>query len=81
MALEVEAKSFEARRAELLKDHAGQFAVVKGETLFGTFTTFTEAFEAGVRQYGVTPFMVREITSEDLPILLPALNAGLISAR
>ncbi|MBA4181477.1 MAG: hypothetical protein C0506_12880 [Anaerolinea sp.] len=78
MALETESQHFEAIRADLVRTHAGQFVLIKADSVDGVFTTFAEAFEAGVRRHGLEPFMVRQITAEDAPILLPALNAGLI---
>lgn len=81
MALETEARYFDSIRAVLVETHAGQFAVVKGERLEGVFTTFAEAYEAGVRLHGVEPFMVREILAEEYPVLLPALNAGVVFPR
>lgn len=81
MALEIEAQHFESVRAALVQTHEGQFVLIKDSKVEGVFTTFTEAFEAGVRLHGLKPFMVRQITAEDAPILSPALNAGLIFAR
>lgn len=78
LALETEARRFEAVRAALVQTHEGQFVLIKGDTVDGVFTTFAEAFEAGVHRHGLSQFMVRQITPEDTPILLPALNAGLL---
>jgi hypothetical protein len=81
MALETEDKTFEAQRPSLLVNHQGQFPTIKGEHVLGTFTTFAEAFEAGVRAYGTSTFMVKQIAETDEQVLLPALNAGPISFR
>ena len=81
MALETEVRHFETVREELVRTHDGQFALVKDDQLEGVFTTFVEAYEAGVRRHGTKPFMVRQIAAEDTAVLLPALNAGVIFTR
>lgn len=81
MALETEARFFETMREDLVRTHEGQYALIKGNTLEGVFTTFPEAYEAGVRAHGTESFMVRQITPGDVPVLLPALNAGVIFAH
>jgi len=81
MALEAEVRHFETVRNDLLRMHEGQFALVKDDAVEGVFTTFAEAYEAGVRLHGTEPFMVRQITAEDASVLLPALNAGVIFAH
>jgi hypothetical protein len=81
VALENEARHFESVREALVRDHDGQFALIKGACLEGVFTTFAEAYGAGVRLHGTTAFMVRQITATEAPVVLPALNAGVIFAR
>ena len=81
MALEQELAYFEVQKPQLLEHHAGQFALIHGEQLLGTYTTFQEAFEAGVRALGTQPFLVKQVTAEDRPVQFPALTVGLISAR
>lgn len=81
MALERELAAFEARKPELLRHHGGQFAVIHGDELLGTYTTFNEAFEAGVRAVGNRPFLVKEIVDQEAQAQFPALLAGMISAR
>ena len=81
MALERETRHFESVREALVRDHNGQFALINGNRLEGVFTTFAEAYGAGVHRHGTNAFMVRQITAVDVPLLLPALNAGLIFAR
>jgi hypothetical protein len=81
VALETEVQHFESIRDELVRTRKGQFALIHGSQLDGVFTTFPEAYAAGVRAHGTEPFMVRQILAEDAPVLLPALNAGVIFAR
>ncbi len=81
MALERELAYFESQLPELLKHNKGQFAVIKDETLLGTYTTFDEAFDAGVREWGTAPFLIREITEDQPKADFPALTVGLLYAH
>ncbi|MGK2966127.1 MAG: hypothetical protein ACSLFM_11060 [Tepidiformaceae bacterium] len=81
MALETERRKFDELHAELVRNHEGQFALLHDSELEGTFTTFAEAYEAGVRAHGTGAFMVRQITHNEQHVLLPALNAGVIFVR
>jgi len=79
--LEKELARFEGLRTELLKTNAGQFAVIKGDELAGTFTTFEEALNAGVKKFGIESFLVKQIVGKDAVHHIPALMLGLINAR
>jgi len=81
MALEHEMAYFEAHRDEWLEHHRGQFALIYGDELLGTYATFEEAFEAGVTRLGNQSFLIRQITEENPSVQFPALVAGMIGAR
>lgn len=52
--LETEIRYFNERRSELLKEAAGRFALVKGETLIGTFDSETEPFATATIRWGTS---------------------------
>ena len=81
MALEMERKYYEEQKVELLKHYKGQFALIKGAQLAGTFTTHKEAFTAGVEKFGNVPFLVQQVEEEQELIQHPSLTVGLISAH
>lgn len=81
MVLEKELETFERRLPELLEHNKGQFAVLKGGLLLGTFTTFDEAFEAGVDQWGNKEFLIREVTAVPAVAQFPALAIGHLYAH
>lgn len=60
MALEREIAVFEKHILELLP-HEGQYAVVCGEDVRGPYETYEKALEAGYGEFGLTPFLVRQI--------------------
>jgi hypothetical protein len=61
MVLEKEAKYFEAIRNELLGRARGEYALIHGEKLIGTFTSKEDAIKAGYLSFGNAPFLVKRI--------------------
>ncbi len=80
MMLEQERKYFKAHRAELLRAHAGKFALVKHSILIGIFASPGEALAEGARRFGKESFLVRRIEEKDPLIYLPALTLGILRA-
>jgi hypothetical protein len=54
----------------------GQYALVKGEVLAGTFRSELEAVGAGYRQLGNEAFLVKRIVEADLPLIFATFNLG-----
>ena len=81
MVLETELNYYEERKAELLAQYKGQFALIKDCQLVGVFPTDEEAFTAGVEQFGNVPFLIQELQEDEQFIQQPALAVGLISAN
>jgi hypothetical protein len=79
--LAVELAFFEQQRAQLLKDHRGKFALIRGSELIGTFDTDETAYVEGVKRFGRTPFLIRRIEDEDPTAQFPALTYGLLRAH
>ena len=81
MTLEKELKYFESMKDELLKHHKDKYALIKDETLVGTFTKMEEAYEEGVKKFGKEPFLIKRIIENEPPESLPSLMTGAISAH
>ncbi len=81
MALEQEAAYFDAHKDELLQHYRGQYALIHGDELLGTFTQFQEAFEAGISKVGNTAFLIRQVLDDNPTVQFPALAVGMISAH
>ena len=81
MALETEQEYYKEQKVELLKHYEGQFALIVGSRLAGTFTTHREAFNAGVEQFGNVAFLIQQVQERDEVIQYPSLAIGLISAN
>lgn len=80
MELETELQFYESHRAEWLQHYNGKFALIKGVDLLGTYSTWDEALEEGVKRLGNVPFLVRRIQPENDTVQFPALAVGAISA-
>ena len=81
VVLSQELEFFNAHKDEWLAVYAGQFALVKGNKLLGTFTTLAEAFEAGLAALGNQPFLIRRLVEGEESAEYPALAVGMLSAH
>lgn len=80
-AIKRELDYFEKVKAELLKTHKGQVALIKSEELVGTFTTLDEAYREGIKRFGREPFLIKPIVEVQEEQRIPALSAHLIHAN
>jgi len=78
--LEPELKYFQQNKPELLKTHLGQFVLIKDCQMAGAFTTFDEAFNAGVAKFGNAPFLVKQVLEKEPIEKIPALMHNLLHA-
>jgi len=74
--LQQELNCFERHRFELLARSPGQYALIKGNEVAGTFNSENEAVGAGYRRYGNEPFLVKHIVEADLPLTFATFNLG-----
>ncbi len=75
--LESELGFFNAHRSELLQEAEGKFALIKGNSLIGTFENETAAIRRGYEVLGNVPFLVKKITEVDIPLSFSSFNLGL----
>ena len=79
--LETERQFFSEHLAELLSQHGEKFVVVKDDELIGAFNTIEDALAEGARRFGLTPFLVRQVTATaEKEINIPALTLGILRA-
>jgi hypothetical protein len=79
--LAAELAFFEEQKSELLAHNKGQFALIKGGKLHGTFTTFEEAYKEGVRLFGNSPMLVRQVVEHAPQVRAPALMLGILRSQ
>ena len=61
--LDRELEFFERHKAEYLGCFPGLFVVIKGDQMRGPFPTAEAAYEEGLREYGLVPFLVRQVST------------------
>ncbi len=80
--LEQERKYFDRKRREFVSQHLGKFVLIKGNKLVGSFNTVEEALAEGARQFGLEPFLVRQISKNgEHDLNIPALTLGILNAH
>ena len=65
MPLETELSCFRAKHAELLGKAKGEYVLIQGERVLGTFASKRDALMAGYRELGNKPFLVKQLTEVD----------------
>lgn len=55
---------FLSKRSELLKDHNGQFVLIKDKSFQGFYDDFEEAYRKGLKNFKSGEFIIQEITDE-----------------
>ena len=62
MALERELETFRRKLPEL-KGQQGKFALIHGDDLVDTFESYEDALKRGYQEFGLDPFLVKQIQS------------------
>ena len=65
--LNLELRTFEAMRLELLGRAAEKFVIIKGDQLIGVFESPMEALKRGYERFGNQPFLVKQVLDVDIP--------------
>lgn len=55
---------FLSKLPELLKEHKGQFALIKDKEIHGYYVSLEEALKSGYDKFGNDDFLIQEITDE-----------------
>lgn len=64
MPLESDYQFFESELPELLKEHRGQFVLIKDKALHGFFPSMEDALKEGYKKFGNNEFLIQEVTDE-----------------
>lgn len=81
MELQQELVYFKSIKEDLLKHDKDKFALIKDRELVNTFTTWEEAFNAGIERFGNVSFLIKQVQEEDEKVQFPALRVGAINAH
>ncbi|MDE1852544.1 MAG: hypothetical protein KGI38_02220 [Thaumarchaeota archaeon] len=79
--LQQEYQFYLGRKPELLRQAPGKFALIKGETLVGTYDTDADAYKVGLSKFGNVPFLIIRIQEKEEQTWTPILELGLLRAN
>ena len=65
--LDLELRTFEAKRSDLLGCAAEKFVLIKGDQLMGIFESHVDALKRGYERFGNHPFLVKQVLDVDIP--------------
>ena len=74
--LEVERQFLQENRERLVKEHDGNFLVIRGTQVHGAYGTLEEAVMKGAEIFGSGPFLAMSPTEEEITASVPALAVG-----
>lgn len=57
---------YEELKPSLLKEHEGEWVLIKGDELVGLFPTWEEAYDTGRTRFGNVPILVHEVAEFDM---------------
>ncbi len=78
--LEQELAYYNQHRADLLSKYEGKFLLIKGSELVGSFENAEAAYQEGLRRFGNTPFLIKQVLREERVEHIPALTLGIVHA-
>lgn len=60
MSLDKEFEFYKSQQEELVKQYLGKFLIIKDQKVVGSFDTKLEAYNDGVKNYGLGNFLLQE---------------------
>lgn len=64
MQLERELATYRDKLPELVQ-HEGKYVLIHGDSVVDTFASYQDALRQGYRQFGLEPFLVKQILSTE----------------
>lgn len=74
--LEQELAFFEKNKQEYLQKYENLFVLIKGERFVGAFPTAETAYEAGLREFDLAPFLVKQVLAEEPVLFVPTVMSA-----
>ena len=62
MALEKELETYRRKLPEL-KEHEGKYALIHGDEVVDTYSSYDDALKEGYKRFKLEPFLVKQITA------------------
>src|SRR5262245_25110559 len=68
MTLEMETATYRKHRRELVANHAGEFVLIRGREIIGTYRTRRAALEAGYARFGYVDLFTKQVARHEAPV-------------
>lgn len=65
MDLEKELAVYRSKLPELKAEHEGEFVLIHGDRIVDFFTSYDDAIQAGYSRFGLEPFLVKQIHTQE----------------
>lgn len=75
MALEKELETYKKNLPDLKAKHEGKYALIHGETVVDTFSTYEDAIKRGYQEFKTQPFLVKQIHAIE-PVFFVSRNVA-----
>jgi len=60
-----ELATYEREKSRLVAESEGKFALIRGDVVVSVWDTYEDALQAGYTQFGLEPFLVKQIQGID----------------
>jgi hypothetical protein len=71
---------YDQHKAEFLSKYESKFVLIKGSELIGSYDSAEAAYFEGLRRFGNSPFLIKQVLREDRIEQIPALSLGILNA-
>lgn len=65
-----ELATYEARKAEFLATHPGEFVLIHGDEVVGFWANEDDALEVGYSRFGLVPLLLKQVVEKEPVIFL-----------
>lgn len=70
-ALADDIATYRAHVAEMVKEHEGEYVLIREGKIIGFFPDRSRAVREGYRRFGIVPFLVREVAATEPVVYIP----------
>lgn len=70
-ALAADIATYRARIAEMVKEHEGEYVLIREGEIIGFFPDSSSAVREGYQRFGYVPFLAKEVTPTERVVYIP----------
>lgn len=74
IVLKNELSTFEKNKRNLIRNHLGEYVLIKDDEILGTYQSFNEAANKGIMKFGTNPFLVKKIEKEESKLVISLIS-------